>query len=72
MTSLKSMYDDYKNYKELGKKQNFHIKNHFSLDAMYTKMWELLDKYTPEFAQQVTLKLPQLKKIQLPTLKKIE
>jgi len=72
MTSLKSMYDDYKNYKDLGKKQNFHIKNHFSLDAMYTKMWELLDKYTPEFAQQVQLQLPQIKKIQLPTLKKIE
>ena len=72
MTSLKSMYDDYKNYKDLGKKQIFHIKNHFSLDAMHTKLWELLDKYTPDFPKQVQLQLPQLKKIQIPTLKKIE
>mgnify|MGYP000247289071 FL=1 len=71
------MYDNYKKYKPLGKKLSFENKNKFSLNAMTKEFEKILDKYLPEFEQQVDLKLPQLKplgkttsNIKLPTLKK--
>ena len=75
--TIKDVYDNYKKYKPLGKKLSFENKNKFSLNAMTKEFEKILDKYLPEFEQQVDLKLPQLKpvgktmsNIKLPTLKK--
>ena len=72
MGVMRSVHEEYKNYKDLGKKQAYVIKSQFSLEAMDKKLAELLDKYVPEFPTQTELKLPELKKIQLPKLKKVE
>ena len=66
--AMRSMVEEYKNYVEVGKKQGYHIKKNFSLDAMHIRLAELLDKYVPKTVQLV---LPQLKKITLPQLKKV-
>ena len=71
MGIMRSTFEKYKDVKDLGKKQSYHIKKNFSLDAMESRLGELLDKFVPEFPKQVDLKLPQLKKISLPQLKKI-
>ena len=71
MGVMRSVHEEYKNYKDLGKKQAYVIKSQFSLEAMDKKLAELLDKYVPEFPTQTELKLPELKKIQLPKLKKV-
>lgn len=68
---LRNVYEDYKQFKDLGKKQAHHMKTNFSLDAMDKQLHGYLDKYVPEFPKQVELKLPQLKKVELPQLKKI-
>jgi len=74
---VKDVYNNYKKYKPLAKKLSFENKNRFSLNAMTTEFEKILDKYLPEFEQQVDLKLPKLKSaskttsnIKLPTLKK--
>ena len=55
-------------------------KSKFSLDAMTKGLEKILDKYIPEFPEEVKLKLPKLKKIgdkkelpkiKLPKLKKV-
>lgn len=69
---LRAVFEDYKNYEALGKKQARVIKNEFNLDAMGKKLEEILDKNVPEFPQQVALQLPKLKKIELPKLNKIK
>jgi len=63
--AMRSMVEEYKNYVEVGKKQGYHIKKNFSLDAMHIRLAELLDKYVPKTVQLV---LPQLKKITLPQI----
>ena len=75
---VKDVYNNYKKYTPLAKKLSFENRNKFSLNAMTKEFEKILDKYLPEFQQQVDLKLPQLKSttpkstsnIKLPTLKK--
>jgi len=43
----------------------------FSLQAMDTKLWGILDKYVPEFAVEKKIVLPKLKKIELPKLNNV-
>jgi hypothetical protein len=43
----------------------------FSLTAMDTKLWGILDKYVPEFAVEKQIILPKLRKIELPKINKI-
>jgi glycosyltransferase involved in cell wall biosynthesis len=76
--AFKSVYNDYKKYHDLSKRQSHHSKTNFSFD----KMSELLDSiFENKIPKQVELKLPTLKKIgsttelpklNLPKLKKIE
>jgi glycosyltransferase involved in cell wall biosynthesis len=76
--SFKSVYNDYKKYFELAKRQSHHSKTNFSFD----KMAEALDNiFETKIPKQVELKLPTLKKvgsttetpkINLPKLKKVE
>jgi glycosyltransferase involved in cell wall biosynthesis len=70
--ALKDVYDNYKKYKELAKRQGHRSRTQFSYEKMRETLDTLLTQYIPEFPKQVQLKLPQLKKIELPKLKKIE
>ena len=70
--ALKDVFEDYKTYKELAKRQGYKSRTEFSYEKMRETLDNLLTQYIPEFPKQVQLKLPQLKKIELPKLKKIE
>ena len=69
--ALKDVFEDYRPYKELAKRQGYRSRTEFSYDKMRETLDTLLTQYIPEFPKQVQLKLPQLKKIELPKLKKI-
>jgi len=69
--ALKDVFEDYKPYKELAKRQGYKSRTEFSYDKMRETLDTLLTQYIPEFPKQVQLKLPQLKKIELPKLNKI-
>ena len=78
-SAMKSVYKSYKQYTINAKKLGIVNKSKFSLNAMTRKFGKILDKYVPEFAQEVKLQLPKLKKvgstktpkITLPKLKKV-
>ena len=70
--ALKDVFEDYKIYKDLAKRQGYKSRTEFSYEKMRETLDNLLTQYIPEFPKQVQLKLPQLKKIELPSLKKIE
>ena len=70
--ALKDVYDNYKTYKELAKRQGHKSRTQFSYEKMRETLDSFLTQYVPEFPKQVQLKLPQLKKIELPKLKKVE
>ena len=75
---IKDVYTNYKKHIPNAKKLSFQNKNKFSLNAMTKEFEKILDKYLPEFEQQVDLKLPKLKSatpkstsnIKLPKLKR--
>ena len=77
--AMKDVYKNYKKYTLNAKKLGTVNKSKFSLDAMTREFGKILDKYVPEFAQEVKLQLPKLKKvgstetpkITLPKLKKV-
>jgi len=60
------MFDNYKKYAELAKRQGYHTRNNFSFDNMKDKFKTILDAI-PSPVKQVPLTLPTL-----PKLKKIE
>lgn len=60
--------ENYKNYEVNAKKQATLIKKEYSLDAMATKLLDVLDKFAPK---QIPIKLPQLKKVEPPSEKRI-
>jgi glycosyltransferase involved in cell wall biosynthesis len=70
--ALKDVFEDYKPYKELAKRQGYKSRTEFSYEKMRETLDTLLTQSIPEFPKQVQLKLPQLKKIELPKLKKIQ
>jgi hypothetical protein len=77
--AYKNIFKHYKKYVTYAKKLAFQNKTTFSFDNMVVKLDTLFKQYIPEFAQQVQLKLPKLKKvgastppaIKLPKLKKV-
>ena len=69
---LRSVFEKYKDYKDLGKKQSYHIKKNFSFDGMHEKFVGILDSNVPEFPKVVELKLPPIKKMEFPTLQTTE
>jgi len=77
--TLRAVYRSYKKYTTNAKKLGIENKSKFSLDAMTREFGIILDKYVPEFAEEVKLQLPKLKKvgstdtpkIKLPKLKKV-
>ena len=77
---MKSVYTNYRKYTLNAKKLGIGNKSKFSLDAMTRKFGKILDKYVPDFPEEVKLNLPKLKKvgskdgppkIKLPKLKKV-
>ena len=68
---LKDVFENYKNYTEKAKRQAYKSKNEFSWDKMKEKIELILTNNLPEFAQEMKLQLPNLKKIELPKLQKI-
>jgi len=68
---LNDMFENYKKYNELAKRQGYYSRTNFSFNKMKEKFGGILDNI-PKFAQPVNLILPQLqKKIELPKLQKI-
>jgi len=62
-SALKNVFENYKQYKDLGKRQAHKSKTEFSWDAMKDLLSSMLEKNIPEFPKMVTLQLPKLKKI---------
>ena len=69
---MRSVFEDYKQFKDLGKQQAYHIKKNFDFSEMSKILYGYLDKYVPEFPKQIELKLPTLKKLEAPSLKKTQ
>jgi glycosyltransferase involved in cell wall biosynthesis len=67
-TYLKDMFENYKKYQIMGKKQGYHSTTNFSIEKMGEKIKEIFDKNIPNFPKPVALKLPELT---LPKLSKI-
>ena len=77
---LREMFENYKKYSDLAKRQGYQSRTNFSFDAMKEKLDKLFSEKIPEFPKQVQLTLPKLNKIgesglpklTLPKLKKVE
>tara|TARA_B100000287_G_scaffold9193_1_gene9031 strand:- start:1110 stop:2441 length:1332 start_codon:yes stop_codon:yes gene_type:complete len=76
---MKDIYKNYRKYTLGAKKLSMYNRGKFSLDEMTRQFGKILDKYVPEFAEEVKLELPKLNKvgetkapeIKLPKLKKV-
>jgi glycosyltransferase involved in cell wall biosynthesis len=68
-TALRLVFENYKKYSELAKRQGYKSRTSFSWEAMVEQLDKILSSNLPTFAKQVELKLPSL---QLPTLQKVE
>jgi len=67
-TALRMVFDNYKKYAELAKRQGYKSRTNFSWEKMAEQLDQILSSNLPEFSKQVELKLPTL---QLPKLQKI-
>jgi glycosyltransferase involved in cell wall biosynthesis len=69
--ALKEVFENYKKYIPLAKKQASISKNKFSLDKMTETLGKILDEKTQPIPKFIPLTLPKLNKIELPKLKKL-
>jgi hypothetical protein len=69
---LKDYFENYKKYKDNGKRLSHYCKTNFSFEKMQDKLETLLNENVPKFPKQIQIKLPKLSKIELPKLKKVE
>ena len=67
--ALRDVFDNYKKYQELAKRQRYHSVTNFSLEKMGDLLGEILSSKLPAFPKQVPLNLPTLN---LPKLKKVD
>jgi glycosyltransferase involved in cell wall biosynthesis len=63
--ALRDVFDNFKKYKDFGKKQAYHSTSNFSWGMMRDLLESRLTELIPEFPKQVELKLP---KLNLPAL----
>ena len=63
--ALKNVFENYKQYKDLGKRQSHKSKTEFSWDIMKDLLSSMLEKNIPEFPKMVNLQLPKIKTIKL-------
>jgi glycosyltransferase involved in cell wall biosynthesis len=68
-TGLRMVFDNYKKYSELAKRQGYKSRTNFSWEKMAEQLDQILSSNLPAFAKQVELKLPSL---QLPKLQKVD
>ena len=71
---LETVYEKYKNYTDIGKRQRYHAIKSFTKEAVnpkYDSLISAIDVYTNQIPKRVELKLPQLNKIELPKLQKV-
>jgi len=71
---LESVYEKYKNYTDIGKRQRYHAVKSFTKQAinpLYDSLITAIDVYANQIPKQVQLKLPELKKVELPKLQKV-
>jgi glycosyltransferase involved in cell wall biosynthesis len=69
--ALKDVFDNYKKYIPLAKKQANISKSKFSFEKMTELLGNILDEKTKPIPKFIPLELPKLNKIELPTLKKL-
>ena len=67
-TAYRKVFENYKKYAELAKRQGYKSRTSFSWENMAEQLDQILSSNLPEFAKKVELKLPTL---QLPKLQKI-
>jgi glycosyltransferase involved in cell wall biosynthesis len=68
--ALKEVFENYKKYLPLAKKQASISKNKFSLDKMTETLGKILDEKTQPIPKFIPLTLPKLNKLDLPKLNK--
>ena len=68
--ALKEVFENYKKYLPLAKKQANISKTKFSLEKMTETLGKILDEKTKPVPKFIPLELPKLNKLDLPTLKK--
>jgi hypothetical protein len=68
---LKDIFENYKGYIPLARKQSHKSKTEFSFEKMKELLDLRLSELIPEFPKEVKLQLPKLNKIELPKLKKL-
>jgi len=74
---IQDVVDNYKKYLEISRKQSHYVKTNFNLDLMCKKFCKIVDTGLQGIPQQMSLKLPKLKKnsdtpkLKLPKLKKV-
>ena len=77
MQILQDVVNNYKRYNEVSRKQSHYVKSNFNLDLMAQQFCEIVDDGLQSIPEQVSLKLPKLKKVEqpaklkLPKLKKV-
>ncbi len=69
--AFKDMFENYKKYLELAKKQANYSKQNFSMTKMEELLQTILNEKTKPVPKMVGLELPKLSKIELPKLNKI-
>jgi len=69
---LRDIFEHYKKYIPLGRKQAHKSRTEFSFEKMKELLGSRLEELIPEFPKEVKLQLPKLEKIELPKLEKIE
>jgi len=69
--ALKEVYENYKKYLPLAKKQANISKTKFSLDKMTESLNNILNEKTQPVPKFIPLELPKLNKMELPKLKKV-
>ena len=63
-TALREVFENYKKYAELAKRQGYKSRTVYNLDSMSKLLDEILSKYLPEFPKELALTLPKLQKIE--------
>lgn len=67
---MRELFENYKNYIDLGKRQAYKSKTEFTLDIMTSKLLEKMDSVTNSLPKKIELKLPKLKKIETSNFEK--
>lgn len=69
---MEELFNNYKKYKDYGKRQAYHLRKNFSLEQYQKKLKQILDENIPPFPKHIEIKIPPLKKIDFPKLTKIK